>query len=68
MVSNFFGTEIEIWACFGLVGNTEEKNWADCEQLFRAVFSCFMGKFFFNFKKYFSVRYKKLHKMKVKKT
>jgi hypothetical protein len=27
---------------FGLVGNTE-KNWADYEQLFRAVFSSFHG-------------------------
>ena len=24
-VSNFYGTEIEIWAGFGLVGNTEKK-------------------------------------------
>ena len=30
VVSNLYGTEIEIWACFGLVGNTE-KNWADYE-------------------------------------
>ena len=26
---------------FGPVGNTEKKNWADYEQLLRAVFSCF---------------------------
>ena len=31
------GTEIEIWAGFGPVGNTEKKNWADYEQLLRAV-------------------------------
>ena len=37
--SNFYGTEIEIWAAFGLVGSTEKKNWTDYEQLFRAVFS-----------------------------
>ena len=30
VVSNLYGTEFEIWACFGLVGNTE-KNWADYE-------------------------------------
>ncbi len=29
---------------FGPVGNTEKKSaWADYEQLFRAVFSCFQG-------------------------
>ena len=27
--SNFYGTEIEIWAGFGPVGNTEKRNWAD---------------------------------------
>ena len=32
VVSNFYGTKIEIWASFGRVGNTE-KNWADYEQL-----------------------------------
>ena len=42
-VSNFYGTEIEIWAGFGPVGNTEKKIWADYEQLLRAVFSCFQG-------------------------
>ena len=30
MVSNFYGTEIEIWARFGPVGNTK-KNWANYE-------------------------------------
>jgi hypothetical protein len=24
-VNNFYGTEVEIWACFGPVGNTEKK-------------------------------------------
>ena len=50
-MSNFYGTEIEIWAGFGPVGNTEKKNWADYEQLLRAVFLCFQGqlfKFFLN--------------------
>ena len=62
-VSNFYGTEIEIWAGFGPVGNTEKKNWANNEQLLRAVFSCFHGqiqslKFF---KKYPSVCTEKFH-------
>ena len=39
----FYGTGIEIWAGFGPVGNTEKKNWADYEQLFRVFFSCFQG-------------------------
>ena len=42
-VGNFYGTEIEIWAGFGPVGNTEKKIWADYEQLLRPVFSCFRG-------------------------
>jgi hypothetical protein len=38
-VSNFYGTEIEIWAGFGPLDNTEKKkNWADYEQFLRAVF------------------------------
>ena len=36
--SHFDGTEYEIWADFGPVGNTEKKNWADYEQLLRPVF------------------------------
>ena len=43
-MSNFYGTEIKIWAGFGLVGNTEKKSWADYEQLLRVVFSSFHGK------------------------
>ena len=42
-MSHFYGTEYEIWADFGLVGNTEKKVWADYEQLLRSVFSCFHG-------------------------
>ena len=38
-VSNFYGTEIEIWAGFGLVGNSEKKIWADYEQLLRSVYT-----------------------------
>jgi hypothetical protein len=45
-VSNFYGTEIEIWAGFGPVGNNEKENWADYEQLLREFFHLFMGKFF----------------------
>ena len=46
MVSNFYGTEIEIWpAGFGPIGNTEKKNWADYEQLLRSgFFHVFRGK------------------------
>ena len=40
----FYGTENEIWAGCGPVGNTEKKWGADYEQLLRAVFSCFQGK------------------------
>ena len=46
-VSNFCGTEIEIWAGLGPVGNTEKKNWADYEHLLIAFFSCFHANFFF---------------------
>ena len=62
---HFYGTENEIWAGFGPVGNTEKKLGADYEQLLRVVFSCFQGqintlKFFL---KYCSVCTKKLHKI-----
>jgi hypothetical protein len=40
---HFYGTENEIWAGFGLVGNTEKKLGADYEQLLMVVFSCFQG-------------------------
>ena len=40
MVSNFYGTGIEIWAGFGPVGNTEKK-WVNYEQAFRVVFYVF---------------------------
>ena len=43
-MGDFYGTGIEIWAGFGLVGITEKKEiWADYEQLLRPVFSCFDG-------------------------
>ena len=40
-VSNFYGTEIEIWADFVPDGSTEKKICAHYEQHLRAVFSCF---------------------------
>ena len=42
-VSNFYETDITIWAGFGPDGNAEKKIWADYEQLLRAFFSCFQG-------------------------
>jgi hypothetical protein len=42
--SNFYGTEIEICAGFGAVGNTEKKIGANYEQLLRAFFYVFKGK------------------------
>jgi hypothetical protein len=42
-VSNFYGTEMEIWAGFGPVGITGKKFWVDFEQLLRVVLSCFHG-------------------------
>ena len=42
--SHLYGTEYEILADFGPIGNTE-KNWADYEQLLRAFFfKVFMSK------------------------
>ena len=37
VVSNFNGTEIEIWAGFGPFGITEKKNWANYEKSLRAL-------------------------------
>ena len=47
MVSNFYGTEIEIWAGFGLVGITEKKL-GQLWGTFEVDFSCFQGHFFKN--------------------
>ena len=38
---HFYGTENEIWAGFGPVGNTEKTIWAKYEQLLRAFFHVF---------------------------
>ena len=43
-MGDLYGTGIEIWAGFGLVGITEKKNWAGHEQLFRPLFQVFMAK------------------------
>ena len=43
-VSNFYGTEIKIWAGFGADGNTERKIWTNYEQLLRSVFHVFRAK------------------------
>ena len=40
-MSNFYGTEIKIWAGFGPVGNTEKKNGPINKELLRLVFSSF---------------------------
>ena len=53
---HFNGTENEIWAGFGPVGNTEINNWANYEQLLSMFFSCFHGQKKFFFFKYLSVR------------
>ena len=58
-MSNFYGTEIKIWAGFGPIGNTYKK--------IRQIMSNFWGHFFHDLKKNI-VHTKKLHKMKVKKT
>ena len=42
-MGDFYGTGIETWAGFRLVGITEKKNWADNKQLLRPVFSSFHG-------------------------
>ena len=41
-VSIFYGTEIEIWAGFGLIGSTERFG-ADYEPFLRVVFYVFIG-------------------------
>ena len=48
VVSYFYGTEIQIWAGFGPIGNTEKRNWADYEQLLRSFFFMFPGAVLFS--------------------
>jgi hypothetical protein len=57
---DFYGTESEIWAGFGPVGNTEKKIGVDYKQLLSAFFSCFQRQnfVFYSFLKYCSVRAK----------
>jgi hypothetical protein len=64
-VINFYGTEIEIWAGFGPVGNTEKKIGPIMSNFWERFFHVFMSKIFFF--KYCSVRTKRLHKIEVKK-
>jgi hypothetical protein len=42
--SHFYGIEYGIWAGLGPIGNTEKKNWANCEQLLRFFFHVFKWK------------------------
>ena len=64
VLSNFYGTEIKIWAGFGPIGNTEKNG--------GMIVSIFWGFFFMfswgkkGFLKYYIIRTKKLHKMNVK--
>ena len=44
MVSNFYGKEIEIWAGFGSVGNTEEKIGSIMSNFWGRFYHVFMGK------------------------
>ena len=47
---HLYGTEYEIWADFGQVGNTEKKIWADYEQLLGTIFfQVLMDKQIFHF-------------------
>ena len=41
--NHFYGTEYEIWADFGPVGNTEQIFGNIYDQLLRVLFSCFQG-------------------------
>ena len=41
--SHFYGTEYEIWADFGPVGNIKKKNWAVKYATFEGVSLCFHG-------------------------
>ena len=48
-VSNFYGTEIKIWAGFGSVGNTEKKIGPKMSNFRGRFFHVFMGKKTFKF-------------------
>ena len=60
-VGDFYGTAIENWVGFGLIGSTEKRVWTDYEQLLRLIFFMFSGA-----KKHCSVQTKKLHKKSFK--
>ena len=65
-VSNFYGTEIEIWASFGPVGDTEKFFGPIRSNFGGQFFHVFMGKIIYFFK-YCSVHTKKLHRVQVRK-
>ena len=60
---HFYGTEYDIWAGFGLVGNTEKKVWVDYEKSLRAVFHILMAKKTLDF--FFKYCTKNLHRIKL---
>ena len=62
-MGDFYGTGIEIWTGFGLIGSTEKSVWSDYEQLLRVFFFIFSGakKFVKIFLGTLSIRTKKLH-------
>ena len=43
VVTNVYGTEIEIWAVFGPIFITEKKKWSDYEGTSEVFFSWFRG-------------------------
>ena len=55
-MSNFYGTEIKIWASFWPDCNIEKKTWVDYEQLSKSVLSCFQE----------CIHTKEVHKKKLK--
>jgi hypothetical protein len=65
----FMEQKMRFWLVLGRLAILKKELWANYEQLLRVVFSCFQGqKNYLKFSlKYFSVRTKKLHKMKVRK-
>jgi hypothetical protein len=66
VVSNLYGTQIEIWAGFGAVDITEKKFGPIMINFWGQFFHVFMGKKSLIFFEYCRVRTTKLHKIKVK--
>ena len=62
-MGDFYGTGIDIWAGFGMIGIAEKiKIWADYKPLLDYFFKVFMGK---KELKVCSVRTKKLHEIEL---